>query len=97
MPNPINVNPSKFTVETVLYDYDDFSVSYGTWNPNGKKVIGMRWNDGDDGNGYPKAFGNPQWFVISDDISKNVLTGLLCNSRVTPIQYLSILNVLKTL
>jgi len=97
MPIPASVNPEKFTVEMVLFDHNDFSIVYGTWHPSNSRVIGMRWNDGDDGAGYPKAFGYPQWFVVSDDISKNILTGILNNSIISPTEYQLILDVLKTL
>jgi hypothetical protein len=61
------------------------------------KVIAMRYNDGDDGAGYPKGFGHPQWFIVSEDISKNILTGLLNNPLLTADEYLHILEVLKTI
>lgn len=97
MPAPENVNPSKFTVEVVLYNHNDFSVAYGTWHPSEGKAVVMRWNDGDDGNGYPKTFGNPQWFVVSDDISRSILSGLLTNPMLLPTEYQAILEVLKRL
>jgi len=95
MPQPENVNPTNFTVDTVLFNFDDFSVVYGTWTPNGSKVIAMRWNDGDDGAGYPKAFGYPQWFIVSEEISRNILIGLLGYPSLSPNEYQSILDILK--
>ena len=97
MPKPESVNPDKFKVTSILFNHNDFAVSYGTWTPNNSKVVAMRYNDGDDGAGYPKVFGHPQWFIISEDISKNVLTGLLNNSLLAADEYNSILEVLKTM
>jgi hypothetical protein len=97
MPKPESVNPEKFKVIRILFNHNDFAVSYGTWTPNKAKVIAMRYNDGDDGAGYPKVFGHPQWFIVSEDISKNILTGLLNNPLLTTDEYLHILEVLKTI
>jgi len=97
MPQPEDVNPAKFTVDKVLFNYDDFSIAYGTWTPSGLKALAMRWNDGDDGAGYPKAFGHPQWFIISEDISRNILIGLLGYSSLSPTEYQSILAVLEVI
>jgi hypothetical protein len=95
MPSPETVNTNKFTVEKVLFNYDDFSIASGIWNPNGAYALAMRWNDGEDGHGFPKVFGNPQWFIVSEDAAKSVLTGLLTNSTITTTQYQDILEVLK--
>lgn len=95
MPAPQNVNPQKFKVLNVLYDYDDFSVALGTWTPSSTKAIAMRWNYGLDGNGYPKVFAHPQWFLVSEHIGKNILSGLLTNPNVTLQQYSDILDALK--
>lgn len=95
MPEPKEVNPSKFTVDRVLYNNNDFSIVFGTWNPNNSRVIAMRWNEGEDGNGYPKAFGNPQWFIIEESVSVNILSGLLTNASISREEYLNILDVLR--
>ncbi|MEP2771668.1 MAG: hypothetical protein ABJH05_05945 [Fulvivirga sp.] len=97
MPAPEYVNPEKFKVVKVLYNHNDFSVALGTWTPSNEQIIGMRWNDGEDGKGYPKAFGNPQWFVVSNDIAKNTLSGLLTSAHISNTQYLDILETLKSL
>lgn len=97
MANPENVNPEKFKVIRVLYNYDDFSISYGTWTPNGTRQIAMRWNDGYDGSGYPKTFGHPQWFLITEHLAKVLLTGVLNSSNITRSQYEDILKTLKEL
>ncbi|OXG04296.1 hypothetical protein BC749_103380 [Flavobacterium araucananum] len=95
MPQPQNVNPEKFKVISVLYNQNDFSISFGTWTPNNSLHIAMRWNDGEDGNGYPKVFAHPQWFLISNDIAKSILIGILSNPLVTQKQYLLILDTLN--
>lgn len=95
MPAPQNVNPQKFKVINVLYDYDDFSVALGTWTPSSTIAVAMRWNDGLDGNGYPKVFTHPQWFLISEHLAKNILSGLLTNPHLSTQQYTNILEALK--
>lgn len=97
MPAPESVNPNKFTVEHVLFNHNDFSVSFGTWNPNGRRVLAMRWNDGADGSGYPKTFGYPQWFIVSDDIARNILVGLLNNTQVDQGEYSALIDTLREL
>lgn len=77
MSQPQDVNPQKFKVISVLYDHDDFSICIGTWIPNNTIQVAMRWNEGDDGKGYPKTFGNPQWFLTSEFVAKSLLHGLL--------------------
>ena len=97
MANPEDVNPEKFKVDKVLYNFDDFSISYGTWTPDSSKKVAMRWNDGYDGSGYPKVFGHPQWFIISEHLSKVLLSGLQNSGNINTIQYNDILETLKDL
>ena len=97
MPKPELVNPKAFKVDVVLYDYNDFSVVYGIWTESSSKRLAMRWNDSFDGNGYPKTFGNPQWFIVSDDLARNILLGLLSSPHITIAQYLLILDTLKVI
>lgn len=74
---PENVNPKNFKVLNVLYDDSEFSLAYGLWDGR-HKVIAMRWNgEGDDDAGYPKTFGNPMWFIVSDDIKIPILKSLI--------------------
>ncbi|WP_309640996.1 hypothetical protein [Flavobacterium sp.] len=97
MPRPEDVNPQAFTVIDVLYNHDDFAISYGVWNETGDSCLAMRWNNADDGNGYPKVFAHPQWFIISNDIARNILTGILNNPIVTNLEYSRILTALTIL
>lgn len=97
MPRPEDVNPQAFTVTDILYNHNDFSICYGVWNETGDIRLAMRWNDADDGNGYPKVFAHPQWFLISIDITRNILTGVLNNPLLTSIERTKILNSLTIL
>jgi hypothetical protein len=95
MPQPQNVNPEKFKVSLVLYNHNDFSITLGTWTPDNTLQIAMRWNDADDGNGYPKVFAHPQWFLVSNNVAKNLLHGLLGNQHLTHIENENILKALS--
>ena len=77
---PTEVNDSMFPVHKVLYDDDEFSVIWGTWD-KGDKCLGMRWN-GSPGSTYPNGYpigkgGRPIWLVIPVDLSVPFVTGLL--------------------
>ena len=41
--NPENVNPNNFSVIHILFNNDDFSIAYGTWEDD-NNYIAMRWN-----------------------------------------------------
>ncbi len=74
---PQDVHSKKFHLINVLFNFDDFSIAHGQWE-DGNDVIGMRYNETDSSSiGYPNTFGRPNWFVVSSDIAKIVLTGLL--------------------
>lgn len=77
---PTEVNDNMFPVHKVLYDDDEFSVIWGTWD-KGENCLGMRWN-GSAGSTYPNGFpigkgGRPIWLVIPTDLSVSFITGLL--------------------
>ena len=95
MPRPEDVNPQSYTTIAVLYNHNDFAISYGTWNETGNTCLAMRWNDAYDGKGYPKVFAHPQWFIISNDVARNILTGILNNPLVTDLEYDKIVDALK--
>ena len=79
---PENVNPGNFHVENIVYNHDGFSIAIGIWQDDGTRRFAMRWNgDGDDA-GYPKAFGNPMWFQLPDDIN-GIVTKLISNCNVS--------------
>lgn len=97
MPNPESVNPQAFTVKEVLFNQEDFSICYGTWNDTGNLRMAMRWNDAEDGRGYPKVFAHPQWFIVSELVAQNFLTGLLNNNRLSDEQFNKVLTAIKEL
>jgi len=72
MPAPTNVNPHNLHVEEIVYNLNDFSVAWGTWN-DGSRRLAMRWNGEGEDMGYPKAFGNPVWFMLPTELSLPLL------------------------
>jgi hypothetical protein len=80
MPKPENVNPGNFKVIHVVYNDNHFSIAYGDWQDEGE-VLAMRWNGNDEGDaGYPKTFGNPMWFIVTNEL-KDILLASLLNSK----------------
>ena len=77
---PTDVNDSMFPIHKVLYDDNEFSVIWGTWD-KGDKCLGMRWNGSPSStypNGYPVGKGGrPVWLVIPVDLSVPFVTALL--------------------
>lgn len=74
---PENVNPGNFQVIEVVYDNQEFSIAFGLWE-NRDRVLAMRWNgDNDSDAGYPKTFGHPMWFIISNELRVPILTSLI--------------------
>ena len=74
---PKNVNPQNFKVENILFNNGEFSIAYGIWE-DGKKYLAMRWNgDNENDSGYPKAFGNPMWFILTDELTIPILKSLI--------------------
>lgn len=58
--------PAAFQKNTIVYEDDYFAVAYGQ-DSDGNKRMAMRWKgDGTNDMGYPKAFGNPQWFLLPE-------------------------------
>lgn len=78
MISPENVNPGNFKVIKIIFDNGDFSIAYGIWE-NKHKAIAMRWNGEADAKdvGYPKAFGNPMWFIVHDDLKNAILKAII--------------------
>ncbi len=88
---PEHVNLRNFQVKYVLFDNDDFSIAYGIWE-DGKKHLAMRWNgDTEDDPGYPKTFGNPVWFLVTEDLKILIIKSLINLSNTEKE------NILKTL
>lgn len=58
--------PAAFQKNTIVYEDDHFAVAYGE-DSKGNKRMAMRWKgDGTANMGYPKTFGNPQWFLLPE-------------------------------
>lgn len=79
MPNPTDVNPNNFKVKTVLFDNGSFSVVIGDWI-EADNVLAMRWN-GEKDAGYPKAFGNPMWFIVDNDLRQPIIQALMMKDK----------------
>lgn len=75
MPSPTDVNPHNFKVLEVIYDLNGFSVAWGIWEDETKRLA-MRWNGDGDDKGYPKTFGNPVWFMLPNELSLPILRSL---------------------
>jgi hypothetical protein len=77
---PSDVNDSMFPIDKVLYDDDEFSVGWGTWD-KGNKCLGMRWNGSPSStyaNGFPIGKGGrPIWLVIPTELTVPFVTALL--------------------
>ncbi len=79
--DPKKVNPKKFTVYEILYQDDNFAISWGEWTDSEEMCIAMRWNGEDKHVGFPQSRGNPMWFLIPNEnsISKDLLRGIISN------------------
>ncbi len=75
MVQPENVNPRNFQVQQVLYNDGDFSIAWGKWQ-GGNMRMAMRWNGEGDDPGYPSAFKNPIWFLVSDKLDIQIFRAL---------------------
>ena len=96
---PTEVNDNMFPVHKVLYDDDEFSVIWGTWD-KGDKCLGMRWN-GSPGSTFPNGYpigkgGRPVWLVIPTDLSVPFVTGLLGRESADTSALLQVLQELLT-
>ena len=74
---PQNVNHSKFIVKKIVYNTNDFSIAYGTWE-DGTDVLGMRWNgDKEEDLGFPSSRGTAVWFIIPEELTIPITKALL--------------------
>lgn len=72
-----DVKPSICPNSTILYDSEAFTVAVGKYEDIENALL-MRWNGEDESDmGYPKAFGNPMWFRVEDNLVLGILTSLL--------------------
>ena len=72
-----DVKPSICPNSTILYDSGIFTVAIGRYEDTDNTLL-MRWNgEAESSKGYPKAFGNPMWFRVEDNLVLGILTSLL--------------------
>jgi len=57
-----------FVVQEYLTEMQDYAVARSA-----RGEIGVTWNDAAHPGGYPKAFGNQQWFILPPPIAMIVL------------------------
>ena len=76
MPNPKDVNPNNYKVKSILYDDNSFSIAIGTWKTQ-QNILAMRWNGDDKDMGYPKTFGHPMWFIVTDKLKQPIIQMLM--------------------
>lgn len=62
-----------FTLKEVIYNKGGFSIGIGKTIGNENPHLVMRWNGRKDDIGFPRAFNNPLWFPVSDEISQMFL------------------------
>lgn len=91
--NPQNVNPNNFTVIHILFNNEDFSIAYGTWQDD-LNYLAMRWNGNEGDAGYPKVFGHPMWFLIDNELRIPILGSLIGNVNTDGPRLLQVLDEL---
>ena len=91
--NPQNVNPNNFTVIHILFNNEDFSIAYGTWQDD-LNYLAIRWNGNEADVGYPKVFGHPMWFLIDNELRIPLLRSLIGNINTDAPRLLQVLEEL---
>ena len=91
--NPENVNPNNFAVRQVLYNNDDFSIAFGTWEDS-NDYLAMRWNGSEKDAGYPKVFGHPMWFIVENELTIPFLRSLIGNGNTDQEKLITTINEL---
>jgi len=77
MAKPENVLRSQaFILSEVIYNQDDFSIATGYSIGSEEIHLAMRWNGGENGVGFPRAFNHSLWFPINKELTKSILLGL---------------------
>ena len=67
---------SKFDVRDVLYNKNGFAIAKGYWDGDTSQFrLACRWHE-PDGIGYPQTYGKPQWMMLPDDVTVDVLNSL---------------------
>lgn len=75
MPPGQSVRPQKWSNVIDLYDDDENSAVWGSYEESASRRLGVRWNGPD--HGYPNQGDNPLWYVEPDFVTKNILLELL--------------------
>ena len=77
--NPLEVNDKMFKVkaENLLYNKHGYSIALSKYKDNKNHSIGIRWNDSNNGKGFPTRYwGQPAWTIIPDNLVIPVLDAL---------------------
>jgi hypothetical protein len=91
---PTEVNDPMFPVDKVIYNNDEFSIIWGTWNKE-SRCLGMRWNNLQSEPGFPRGKGGrPIWLVIPSELSVPFLTALIGKESTDNIATLEVLREL---
>ncbi len=84
MPAGNAVRPQRWSNVIDLYDDDEYSAIWGSFDGNHQRCLGVRWN-GDPGEpGYPSQGGNPLWFVEPGFVARAKLLWLLNQINIDP-------------
>lgn len=75
--NGNEVRPGKWSDVIDLYDDGEYSAIWGCYDNAPYRVLGVRWNEGDSGKGFPLSSGHPVWYVEPDFLAKGILASLL--------------------
>ena len=95
MTRPQDVNPRNFKVNCVIYDDGQFSIAWGTWEDDTRRLA-MRWNGNNGDPGYPKLFKHPVWFVLppNPELSQRIAQSLLGSTGGAAAEILTVLKEL---
>lgn len=79
MPSTKAIHIKRWTQTCILYDDGVHSIIWGTYYDDVKKrrCMGIRWNEGKDGKGFPNVYGNPTFHVVPMRESVASISGYL--------------------
>ena len=79
MPRGAEVRPQKWRRVLDLYDDGTYSAICGSFDGDGRRCLGVRWNgnDTDEPYGYPNQGGNALWYVEPSILTGPILCALL--------------------
>jgi hypothetical protein len=77
MPAAVDVTPGRWSEMSVLFDNGWYSVTWGRFDGQNHKDLGVRWNgQGNNDKGFPNSRGYPQWYVEPPFLHEGVLLSL---------------------